>query len=199
MHSQDMAYLNLLAKTPGEQRVRIEKSIGLRLKVARERQGLTLDAVGQELGQYLEKSWTPQAVWQAEQGQRDFRAAQLVAFALVLEVPVAQLLSPLEGDTEPVVIGSAYELTEQDVDLLFPAIGSPDGLALLHTEGDLATIAGELVASANAQAGVSELTRALADRVYKASDVLMGLVAKADNSPKVKARLARAERKVEGK
>src|SRR4051812_27415818 len=98
--------------------MKIEQAIGARLRAARDEQGMTLEAVGNEMGTYLGKAWTPQAVWQAEQVRRDFRAAQLLAFALVFEIPLVQLLASVPGD-EPLTLDN-YELTAEDTRHLFP-------------------------------------------------------------------------------
>jgi transcriptional regulator with XRE-family HTH domain len=166
--------------------MKIEETIGARLRAGRERQGLTLEAVGREMAGYLGKAWTPQAVWQAEKGQRDFRASQLIAFALVLEIPVVQLLAPLSGDTDAITIGDDdYELTGDDSGRLFSAVASPDGLALFDIEFELEAVA--------------DAQRALADQVQASADQLMAMVNQADLSPKVKARLKQATDKREGR
>ncbi|MDJ0027481.1 helix-turn-helix transcriptional regulator [Gordonia alkanivorans] len=49
---------------------------------------------GRRLGELLGKDWSRQAVWMAESGNRAFTAAELVAIAHVLNVPVGQLFDP---------------------------------------------------------------------------------------------------------
>lgn len=49
---------------------------------------------GRQLGRVLPKPWPAQTVSSAEKGERAFAAAELVAIAHLLEVPVAALFSP---------------------------------------------------------------------------------------------------------
>jgi transcriptional regulator with XRE-family HTH domain len=169
--------------------VKIEESIGGRIKARREYQQMTLEALGSELEQYLGKPWTPQAVWQAERGQRDFRAEQLIALALALEVPVVQLLAPYPGSDEQVTLGAGYELTAEGSDKVFAAVGTPGvGPALLKIEMELEGLADDLMLAGKSQ-------QEHARRVFRAADTLMSMIAKANESPKVKARRARGGQK----
>ena len=77
--------------------MRIEEVIGQRLTLYREVAHLSQERLGERLGEYLGKKWTRQAVSHAEHGRRDFRAAELVALAKVIGVPVARLMVPPEG------------------------------------------------------------------------------------------------------
>lgn len=74
--------------------MKLEEVIGSRVAAAREQRGLSQAELGKRLGDWLEKPWARQAVWSAEQGKRAFTAAELVAFAHVLDVPVEHLLTP---------------------------------------------------------------------------------------------------------
>ena len=165
--------------------MRLEEVIGHRLRAERERQGMTLKAMGQELETYLGKPWTPQAVWQAERGQRDFGAAQLLALALVLEIPVAQLLAPLEGD-QLMTLPNGYALSAKDVERLFMAVAAPDGAELIDQEIALERTAAEI------SDALGQLTNARA-QVYVVADQLMTLVKKAELSPRVLARYEAAK------
>ncbi|MGV9870571.1 helix-turn-helix domain-containing protein [Rhodococcus koreensis] len=69
----------------------VEEVLGAHLRRLREERELSLAEVGEALGKYLGKPWSPQGVWQAEKGKRDFKLAQLIAFALVFECPLSRL------------------------------------------------------------------------------------------------------------
>jgi transcriptional regulator with XRE-family HTH domain len=72
----------------------IEGVIGSRIAAARDRRGMSQVELGKRLGEWLKGEWSRQAVWAAERGQRAFTAAELVAFAHVLDVAVDHLLTP---------------------------------------------------------------------------------------------------------
>lgn len=80
--------------------MRIEEHIGRQIRVLREQADLTLDQLAQAVGPHIGRKLTPQAVWQAENGKRDFKAAHLCAFALALNVPLSVLLAPPAGGEE---------------------------------------------------------------------------------------------------
>lgn len=83
--------------------VKIEAVIGGWIAQRREDTGLTQSQVGDELGKYLGKPWSRQAVSAAEKGRRSFTAAELVAFAVVLGCSVESLLEP-PADVAAVVL-----------------------------------------------------------------------------------------------
>ncbi|MGW3646697.1 helix-turn-helix transcriptional regulator [Streptomyces sp. NPDC000878] len=72
----------------------MEEVIGWNIAKLRTQQELSQADLGEALGVYLEKPWSRQAVHSAEKGKRAFTAAELVAFALVLECEVPFLLAP---------------------------------------------------------------------------------------------------------
>lgn len=80
--------------------MRVEEIVGARINMLRET--MTADdgsrvsqsEFGRRLGLLLGKDWSRQAVWMAESGNRAFTAAELVAIAHVLNVPVGQLFDP---------------------------------------------------------------------------------------------------------
>ncbi|MFJ2259925.1 helix-turn-helix transcriptional regulator [Streptomyces sp. NPDC087844] len=74
--------------------MRLEDAIGWNIAKLRTQQELSQADLGEALGVYLEKPWSRQAVHSAEKGKRAFTAAELVAFALVLECDVPFLLAP---------------------------------------------------------------------------------------------------------
>jgi transcriptional regulator with XRE-family HTH domain len=105
--------------------VRIEDYIGSRIKARRESLDLTLEAVGKALEPHLGNPWTPQGVWQAENGKRDFRISHLLAFALALDVPLSWLLTPPRD--ESVTLSTSRELKPNEVRDLFPVNSGPQG------------------------------------------------------------------------
>src|SRR5438046_2008543 len=72
--------------------------VGQNLKAAREGKGLSQRELGKLVEPYLGE-WVPQQVSAAEHGRRGFSAAELMAFASVLGVRPAQLLTPRDPDT----------------------------------------------------------------------------------------------------
>ncbi|SEC95110.1 Helix-turn-helix domain-containing protein [Amycolatopsis tolypomycina] len=74
--------------------MRIEEVIGDRIRQVRDLQELTQEQLGQRLGELLGKPWSRQAVHVAEQGGRQFTAAELVALASVLNTTVPRLMTP---------------------------------------------------------------------------------------------------------
>jgi len=83
-----------MRETPIEGGMRIENVVGYWLTEFREQSGRSQTAIGVELGKHLDKPWPRQAVSAAENGRRAFTAAELVAFAVVLECSVADLVTP---------------------------------------------------------------------------------------------------------
>lgn len=163
----------------------IEAVIGAQVQAERKRQGLSLAALGTEVGRYLGRPWTPQGVWQAEQGQRDFKAAHLLAFALALGVPVVQILAP-ELHRQPEVKVGDHLLTEDELDQLFPAAGKPsDATALLDLEQEVLSVEEWLRVQSEM---LREQMVVHSFRLTAVRDRLMGLVAKADKPSRVKKR-----------
>jgi transcriptional regulator with XRE-family HTH domain len=78
--------------------IRVEEIIGKRVRQAREEAGVSQRAFGEALEGVLGTTWTPQAVSQAENGKRDWRARDLVAVSWVLKRPVEWFYSPMEED-----------------------------------------------------------------------------------------------------
>lgn len=71
--------------------MRIETAIGRQIARFREARQMSLTQLGEALGKYLDKPWSRQAVHQAERGRRAFTAAELAAFALVLDTSIPAL------------------------------------------------------------------------------------------------------------
>lgn len=111
--------------------MRLEEHIGERVRTARENAGLTLDELGKRMKKYVGRPWSAQAVWQAENGKRDFKAAHIVALALALEAPLAYLLAPPAGHV--ITIGERgedeIELSRAETNQLFRLTGHVDGVA----------------------------------------------------------------------
>ena len=166
--------------------MKIEESIGARIRAERERQGMTLDGLGSEMAHYLGKPWTPQAIWQAEHGKRDFRAAQLLAFALALDVPVVQLLAPVPGQDDALRLSDEFELTTDATEMLFAAVGTPGvGPALLDISMKLEDVDEALIAAAKA-------THEQGQIVFTAANELLAVIASAQHSEQAQARLRSA-------
>ena len=95
----------------------IEEAIGTNVKSRREALSLTQKQLGERLGDHLGRAWSRQAVSSAEQGGRDFRAAELVALAKVLETSVGRLVgagqSVVTADQE--AFDGGYQAALRDV------------------------------------------------------------------------------------
>jgi transcriptional regulator with XRE-family HTH domain len=87
--------------------MRVEQMIGKRVRQAREEADLSQREFGERVGDVLGKRWTPQAVSQAEKGERDWRAKDLVAMAWILRRPVAWFYTPNEEDRSEMLEGFA--------------------------------------------------------------------------------------------
>jgi transcriptional regulator with XRE-family HTH domain len=93
--------------------VKIEKIVGLNMAGVRGRQGWSQPEFGKMLGTIPGvKPWSRQAVSNAENGQRAFTAADLVAIACVLETSPAALLT-LRPEAHTVELGDAPIPREQ--------------------------------------------------------------------------------------
>lgn len=90
----------------------LEQQIGENVRALRGER--TMKWLGAELEPYLGRRWSRQAVWDAERGRRDFKAAELVALADALDVTVPQLL---ESD-QPVTVPSGRAMTTEALDAL---------------------------------------------------------------------------------
>jgi transcriptional regulator with XRE-family HTH domain len=87
--------------------VRVEEIIGKRVRQAREEAGLSQRAFGEQVKGILGSAWTPQAVSQAENGKRDWRARDLVAMCHILRRPVEWFYTPMEEDRWEILDGFA--------------------------------------------------------------------------------------------
>ncbi|AWD24953.1 helix-turn-helix transcriptional regulator [Micrococcus luteus] len=83
----------------------IEEVIGTNLRRVREGRGQSQTEFGAALGEVLGSTWKPQTVSAAEKGRRQFVAADLVALAHALGVPVPTLLTP-PSDVTTVTAGT---------------------------------------------------------------------------------------------
>jgi transcriptional regulator with XRE-family HTH domain len=72
--------------------VKLEAVVGANVARLREHHRLSQAELGEELGKYLGKPWTRQAVSAAEKGRRAFAVAELIALAAALKSDVAELL-----------------------------------------------------------------------------------------------------------
>lgn len=99
--------------------MRIEERVGARVREAREFHGWSQRQLGQRLEHHLGRAWSPQAVYAAERGGRDFAIRDLVALARVLERPVAWFLQPSIVAMEEVQGVSGIPISERDMRLIY--------------------------------------------------------------------------------
>jgi transcriptional regulator with XRE-family HTH domain len=74
------------------------KVVGFRIAQARKDRGIRQDELGERLSEYLGKSWTKQAVSEAERGNRKLDPTEFLAFAIVLDYPLAWFYLPPAGE-----------------------------------------------------------------------------------------------------
>jgi transcriptional regulator with XRE-family HTH domain len=101
---------------------------------------LSLAELGEALGRYLGRTWSRQAVHQAERGQRSFTAAELTALALVLDTSVQALFRAEDGQIE--LPGRVISLEEYRGTLLNrendgPLDGLEELIIALHDIGEI--------------------------------------------------------------
>lgn len=72
----------------------VQQLVGHRIREVRERESITQEQLGRDLGPLLGREWARQAVSTAERGERAFTATELVAIAYVLGTSVGWLLTP---------------------------------------------------------------------------------------------------------
>jgi transcriptional regulator with XRE-family HTH domain len=68
--------------------------VGRNVRRARTDTGMSQDALGEAMAQFLKEPWVKQTVWRVENGKRAVDADELVALAFLLNVSVAALLTP---------------------------------------------------------------------------------------------------------
>jgi transcriptional regulator with XRE-family HTH domain len=120
--------------------MRVEEAIGRQIARLRAQRQLSLAELGETLGRYLGRTWSRQAVHQAERGQRSFTAAELTALALALDTSVPALFSA--GDDQIELPGRAISPEDYRGTLLSRQNDSPlDGLEeliiALHDIGEI--------------------------------------------------------------
>jgi transcriptional regulator with XRE-family HTH domain len=86
--------------------------IGENVKTLREHQGMTAEDFGTRLGEILGKPWPRQTVYLLEQGGRRLAAEEVVAIALVFDVPIADLFTP-PLSVDAVQVGQRFLPREQ--------------------------------------------------------------------------------------
>jgi transcriptional regulator with XRE-family HTH domain len=91
--------------------MRIETAIGQQIARLREARQMSLTQLGEALGKYLGKPWSRQAVHQAERGRRAFTAAELAAFAMVLDTSIPALFLT-DADAAPIELPGAVVSAE---------------------------------------------------------------------------------------
>jgi transcriptional regulator with XRE-family HTH domain len=77
--------------------MRVEEAIGKQISRLRMERKMSLTELGEALGRHLGRTWSRQAVHQAEQGRRSFTAVELTALALALDTTIPTLFRA-EGD-----------------------------------------------------------------------------------------------------
>lgn len=88
----------------------VRQIVGRNIVKLRTAAGLSQNDLGIKLEQWLESSWSRQAVSQAEQGKRAFGVDDLVALSVALDASLKQLLTPPKF-VESVVLASGVELS----------------------------------------------------------------------------------------
>lgn len=112
----------------------IEVVIGLRMHETRRAKELTQEQFGQSLGELLGRAWSRQAVSSAEQGGRQFTAAELVAIAHVLNTTVPALMTPSNRvEIQATFAGHTWPIGWTDVT---PGVHSNQVAALLRSIAD---------------------------------------------------------------
>lgn len=92
--------------------MKIEKRIGARVREMREAKRWSQEALGEQMTRYLGRPWSAQTVSVAENGDRDFRAEDMLALALVLGRPVNWFYQPNLATTERVQFESGFWVSE---------------------------------------------------------------------------------------
>jgi transcriptional regulator with XRE-family HTH domain len=128
------------AADEGAQAGRVEEAIGRQIARLRAQRQLSLAELGEALGRYLGRTWSRQAVHQAERGQRSFTAAELTALALVLDTSVQALFRAEDGQIE--LPGRVISLEEYRGTLLNrendgPLDGLEELIIALHDIGEI--------------------------------------------------------------
>jgi len=124
----------------GERGMRVEVAIGKQIARLREMRHLSLTELGEAVGRYLDRSWSRQAVHQAERGRRAFTAAELAAFALALDTSVPALFL---ADAEQIDLpGASVSPEDYRAILLYAGNDTPlDGveelIVALHDIGEV--------------------------------------------------------------
>jgi transcriptional regulator with XRE-family HTH domain len=107
--------------------VRIEVAIGQQIARLREARQMSLTQLGEEMGTYLGRPWSRQAVHQAERGRRAFTAAEMAALALALETSIPALF--LTDDARIDLPGTAVSAHDYQGILLYAGDDAPlDGI-----------------------------------------------------------------------
>lgn len=95
--------------TDGSNRATVREIVGLNIATLRTSAGLSQGALGNRLEQWLEASWSRQAVSLAEQGKRAFGVDDLVGLSVGLHATVRQLLAPAPT-IDTVILASGTEV-----------------------------------------------------------------------------------------
>ena len=105
----------------------INQLIGGCIRRHRETLRLTGTALGERLEVYLGEPWTRQTVYEAESGRRAFRASDLIALAMALDVQVGELVDAVAAKERQVEIAPNWNLGAQHLLDLFRMPGEAKG------------------------------------------------------------------------
>lgn len=123
----------------------VREIVGLNIVRLRTAAGLSQKDLGVRLEQWLESSWSRQAVSQAEQGKRAFGVDDLVALSVALDSSIQQLLGP-PADANKIVLASGTEIPKTSYEEVVlggaPAMDEVQRSRIVGHLGELDLIAG---------------------------------------------------------
>lgn len=106
----------------------IPKVVGQRMKEARLERGLTQAELGERLRPYLGRGWSKQAVSAAEDGRREFTAAELIAIAACLEKTLGSFFMIAPGPQGFVQFPGGYKVPAGELHSIVYGWGRPEPL-----------------------------------------------------------------------
>jgi transcriptional regulator with XRE-family HTH domain len=109
----------------------VEQLIGANMRRARQQRGMAQEELGRQLARYLGRPLTRQAISLAEKGQRDFRAAELVAIARELDKPMSFFFAP-EAPGQQLDFPGGWTIPAADVVAAFMTADTQTGLARFY-------------------------------------------------------------------
>jgi transcriptional regulator with XRE-family HTH domain len=122
--------------------VRVKEIVGRRIAQRREELGLSRGDLGRQVREPLGKAWSRQIVANIEAGLRDLTQDELLAVAIVLDIPVGRLFAP-DMDTPSIEFASGMKADPLGVEIATASAEQRDALAGLVADiADLVTNAG---------------------------------------------------------